>query len=194
MKNFINELKNSKWWKNLPDKRKQHTEYVVEAAIKYNKEFNLNLEKEEIIKAAYLHDIGKSIKKDDYKKFIKENKIKIKKSEKKSLSFWHAPISEFISKKYFKIKNKNILKAIRYHTTAKANMPLLSKLIYFSDFMALDRNLTLHQEINNNLNKGLNKLLYIILTEKIKYLLTTNSYIHPNIIKFRNKIIEEINK
>lgn len=185
---------NSAWWKNLSEPRKEHIENVVQIALKYNQIFRLRIDENKIIKAGYLHDIGKSLKSSERKKFIKKHKIKLDRYEKKNSSLIHAPISAFIAKHYFGIKCKSILKSIKFHTISSENMSRLCKLIYFSDFMTPDRKLNLHQQIIDNSDKGLDNLLIIILNEKIKYLLSANAIIHPNILKFRNRLLDSLNK
>lgn len=190
MKNFISKIKKSVWWEKLSCSRIKHIENVHVTCVKYNGIFKLNLSGELILKTAYLHDISKGMNFEEEKNFVKKNKIYLDKYERQARNLYHAPISAYISSKYFNINDKSIVKTIRYHTIGSENISKLFKLLYFSDIMSPDRKLKLHIYINNNLDKGLDKLILVILNEKIKYLLKIGKLIHPNILKFRNKLLE----
>lgn len=187
---FISQVKESKWWFKLDNFRKNHIEEVNNQGLKYNKIFNLNIPEDKIIKAAYLHDIGKGLTPSEELDFIKNNQLNLDEIEMKNRVLYHAPISSFIAETEFGILDKDILDSVRYHTVSREEMSKLEKLIYFSDFISPDRKLKINKQIESEYSQGLDKLLLLITSEKIKYLLSTYKTIHPNIIKLRNKLIE----
>ena len=59
--------------------------------------------------------------------------------EEKAEKLWHAISGATFVRYILNIQDEQIIDAIRYHTTAKADMPLLSKILYLADFTSRDR-------------------------------------------------------
>lgn len=112
----------------LSEKRLLHTKNVALMAVKLNEQ--LNLPYNEVMISALLHDNAKF-------------------SEKKS-TFWngiymdgpyaHAFVGAEEAEKDFAINDPAILDAVRFHTTGRANMSELEKLIFLADFVEETRN------------------------------------------------------
>ena len=115
--------------KTLPEKRLKHTADVVVCALKKVKELDLDEDRVKI--ATLLHDCAKYI---DYKT-VEGFTI----DEDVPEPVIHAFLGAFIAKKYFGV-DEEIEDAIRYHTSGKANMTLLSKLVFVADMLEEGRN------------------------------------------------------
>ncbi len=115
--------------KTLPLKRLKHTADVVVCALKKAKE--LGLDEERVRIATTLHDCAKYI---DHKT-IEGFKV----DEDVPEPVIHAFLGAFIAKKYLGV-DEEIEDAIRYHTSGKANMTLLSKLVFVADMLEEGRN------------------------------------------------------
>lgn len=109
----------------LPEKRLKHTADVVISALSKAKE--LGLDKEKVIISATLHDIAKY----HGGEIPKEAKIPPDMPE----PVIHAFLGAYFAEKQLGITDTEILDAIRYHTTAKADMSLLGKLIFVADMV-----------------------------------------------------------
>lgn len=115
----------------IPEKRLNHSIEVANLALKVAKVNNLEpLEKYFV--AALLHDLGKTYSKED------ENMISIMKKYYKEYleipSFaYHQFVGEYIAKTEFGIKDEEILDAIKFHCTGKANMSDLGMVVYACD-------------------------------------------------------------
>ncbi len=53
---------------------------------------------------------------------------------------WHAPVGAIIAASEFNVTDKEVLNAIRYHTTGRAGMSKLEKVIYVADMTEPGRN------------------------------------------------------
>lgn len=69
--------------------------------------------------ACYCHDLGRVVNNDEILEFCIENNIEITDEEKQMPSILHQKISKVIAKSVFGIEDKDILNAIRYHTTSR---------------------------------------------------------------------------
>ena len=110
---------------NLPYKRVKHTADVVVCALKRAKE--LNLDEDKVALTATLHDCAKYI---DYKT-VEGFSL----PENVPAPVVHAFLGAYIAEKVLGVTDKEILDAIRYHTSGRANMSTLEKLIFVADMV-----------------------------------------------------------
>lgn len=110
--------------KHLPEKRLRHTADVVVCALQKAKELSLDTEKVRI--AATLHDCAKYM---DYTKvegFTLPDGV--------PTPVVHSFLGAFVAER-IGVDDDEILDAIRYHTSGKANMTTLGKLIFVADMV-----------------------------------------------------------
>lgn len=110
---------------NLPEKRIKHTANVTECALKKAKE--LNLKEEKVYLAAMLHDCAKYL---DYTKvggFVLPDGV--------PAPVVHSFLGAFVAERVLGVCDEEVLDAIRYHTSGKADMSLLGKLIFVADMI-----------------------------------------------------------
>ena len=113
----------------MPEKRVKHTANVVISALKKAKE--LGLDEKKVMIAATLHDCAK------YFDHTKIDGFTIDKDVPPPVI--HQFLGAFVAEKFLGVFDKEILDAIRYHTSGKADMSLLGKLIFVADMVEEDR-------------------------------------------------------
>ena len=109
----------------LPQKRLIHTASVVITALSKAKSLGLDADKVRI--SATLHDVAK------YLDHTKVSGFSIEKDVPQPVI--HAFLGAFVAKKMLGITDEEILDAIAYHTSGKANMTTLGKLIFVADMV-----------------------------------------------------------
>ncbi len=114
----------------LTKKRLLHTANVVITAL--SKVKALNLDEDKVFISATLHDVAKYLDYSTEKDFVLPKNV----PEPVVHSFFGA----FVAEKYLGVKDGEILDAIRYHTSGKADMSLLGKLIFVADMVEEGRN------------------------------------------------------
>lgn len=169
---------------NLMEKRYIHTLGVAETAKKLAKLNGISEEKAEI--AGLAHDVAKNISKEKIKEIIKENNIGLSKIEEVSANLWHSIIAPIEAKNRFKIEDEEILDSIRWHTTGKENMSILTKIIYIADMIEPNRNFEGVEELRKVTFENLDRGVFSGLTSSIKVLLTQNLLIDENTMRARN--------
>lgn len=117
---------------NPTDERVIHSIGVYEMALKLNQLHKLNVSEEKIKIAALLHDYSKYDGVDSIKQILKENNMEF--DETISPKLWHSLYGPLFIKRDLGIDDEEILNAIYYHSTGRANMTNLEKLIYLSDY------------------------------------------------------------
>lgn len=85
--------------------------------------------------AGLLHDCAKKYSNDELLNFCKEYKIVPSKAQKASPDLLHGIVGSYMAMDKYKVKDRNILNAIAYHTTGHADMSLLEKIIFIADYI-----------------------------------------------------------
>ena len=145
----------------LPERRVIHTANVVICALKKAKELNLDCEKVRL--AATLHDCAKY---DDYKSY-KGFTMPIDVPPPAV----HAFLGAFVAENILGIDDAEILDAIRYHTSGKAEMSTLSKLIFVADMIEEGRNYDGVDNLRQEYDKDFESCFRLCLKEETVHLI-----------------------
>lgn len=125
------ELKNR-----LSEKRYLHSLAVSEAARSLASKYHCDPQKAAF--AGLIHDVCKDDSKEKQLQTAKEFGIMLTESERCCPKLWHAVVGAAYAERYF-TDDQDIICAVRYHTTARADMSLLEKIIYVADCVSADR-------------------------------------------------------
>lgn len=170
----------------LPEKRYLHSLRVAKEAVALAKHYSTDEQKAYI--AGLLHDCAKYIDKDESIKMLEDNDVEVNICEKNNKGLLHAPLGAIIAAKEFGINDNVILSAIQNHTTGKANMSDLDKIIYLADLIEPGRNYTEIDDIRTKVYENLNIGMLYGLEYSIRYILSKKAVIHPNTIDAWNYI------
>ena len=160
-------------------KRFEHTvgvEYMAAAlAMRYDCDI------EDARTAGLLHDCAKCLTDEKRLTICRKHHISITSVERKNPFLLHAKVGAYLAQKKYGVKNKDILNAIRNHTTVRQNMSTLEKIIFVADYIEPGRahapaNLA---EIRKLAFVDLDKALVRILEETLNYLKNSDGDIDP---------------
>lgn len=171
----------------MPEKRYIHTIGVMETAIKLAELYGEDVKSAET--AAILHDIAKYADENWMIQIVKENGMD------KRLINWgpeilHGPVGAWIAEHEFNISNQDILNSIHYHTTGRAGMSKLEKIIYIADMIEPNRKFDGVEKLRNKAEKGLEKAMKACIRHSIKFLVKTKQPIFPLSIECYNDLIK----
>lgn len=127
----------------LPKKRYEHTLGVAYTAAALAMCYGEDILKAEL--AGILHDVAKAKKsselKDDMKGYIDPytDGDYVALIADKAPQILHAIYAPYLAKKDYRIEDKDILSAIRWHTTGKKNMTMLEKIVFVADYIEPNR-------------------------------------------------------
>ena len=170
--------------KRLNPNRYYHSLCVADEALRLAEKYGCDQEKAYL--AGLLHDITKNSDKEEHLHIFDSFGIILSDIEMSAEKLWHAISGAAFVKNILQIDDENIINAIRYHTTAHANMNLLEKIIYLADFISQDRNYDDVDVIRNLVDESLEKALCYALTYSIKDLLEKGRAIHPDTVSAYN--------
>ena len=172
---------------NLKEKRYIHVLGVISVAKKLAEINNVSLEKAEI--AALCHDIAKNMTKEKMEEIINKNNKVLDESERNTQALWHSIIAPIVAKDVLCIDDEEILGAIRWHTTGKANMSVLEKIIYIADMIEPSRVYTGVEEIRNKTLEDLDKGVLLGINHTINYLISQGQLVDIHTIEARNYLL-----
>ena len=166
----------------LSEKRFRHSQNVVKRALEYAKIYGMD---ENIVKlCAISHDIAKEFTDSENREYIEKYNIKLDDIEKENKSLIHAKIGAEIVKNEYGF-SEDMSNAVKYHTTGRANMSTLEKIICLADATEEGReelNLEYVEIIKRNLDEGMVEICKWCL----EYILSTKKVIHPDTINCYN--------
>lgn len=178
-----------KWLKeNLNEKRYIHTLGTADCAKELAQKFGLNSEKAYL--AGLLHDCAKCFSNEKLLDIIYKH-LNVEECEMLNYKTLHAPVSAYIAEKEFKITDKEILSAIRWHTLGRLDMTDFEKIVFIAD--KIEPN-TRDKEYSDKIRvlldeeNGLNKALLKCYKETIKSLVKRDLKICLLTIEIYNKL------
>lgn len=153
----------------LSDRRFEHSLGVEYTAACMAMCHNMDVEQAAI--AGLLHDCAKNFSAAEKIAKCEKYGLPISSYERENPELLHAKLGAAVAKDKFKIKDREILSAITWHTTGHPNMSDLDKVIYIADFIEPNRKyLPEMDEIRREAFTDLDKCLLHILSNILDYL------------------------
>ncbi len=154
----------------LRQKRFSHTLAVVKAARELAEYYGENTEKAAL--AAMAHDICKEMAKEEMLQWIKKSDIIFDDDLLSLDEVLHGfAAAEFIRERFL-IYNTDVINAVRYHTTARANMSNNEKIVYIADLISEDREYSDVEKMRKiayvSLDKGMRYALRYTISDLVK--------------------------
>ena len=174
----------------MSKKRYVHSLNVAKAAQQLAIKYGANIEKAMV--AGILHDITKEMPFDEQLQIIKSNGIILDKVQIISPKTWHAISGCILIEQELDIKDEDILNAVRYHTSGRANMGLLEKVIFVADFIGEERDYKGVDIMRSKAKKSLEEAMLYGVSFTIKDLSEKQCAIDMNTLALYNELI--INK
>lgn len=123
--------------KRLNPDRLYHSLNVADEAKKLAKHYGADEQK--AFTAGLLHDILKNTPDSELLQYFERNGIMLTETERASRKTWHAMAGADFLRRELHVTDADILSAVRWHTTGRAGMTLLDKVLFVADFISADR-------------------------------------------------------
>ncbi len=158
-----------------------HSIQVAETAEKLAKIWQVN--REEAFLSGLWHDIAKDLTPKDFFDLGLELSQELLTIFQEYPKIFHAFSAPLLLEKKLKITNTNILSAIKWHTTGKAELTDLEKIIYISDYIEPGRPFKEKEDIWVLAKQDLNRAVLATATASLKYLKQKKVKIYPSLIE-----------
>jgi nicotinate-nucleotide adenylyltransferase len=158
--------------------------------------------------AALLHDITKEFTVEQHVNMLQKYGENVSKLDRLSYKTLHARTAPYaIKEKYPEFACDEVLMAVRYHTTGRANMSLGEKIIFLADYIDMSRKFDDCVYLRNYFwdtdpesmteserMEHLDKTLMLAFDMTIKALVDENSPISTESVEARNYLVAELSK
>ncbi len=171
----------------LTPKRFNHSLAVAEEAKRLARKYGED--EARLFTAGLLHDAMKDSSPEEQLKLLDEDGIMLSDIEKSAKKLWHAISGEVFARRVVGIEDKEILSAIRYHTTAKAGMTKFEKLLYVADFTSADRDYDGVDAVRSAADRDLDEAMEEGLSFTVSDLAGQRRPIHPDTVDAYNEIV-----
>lgn len=173
----------------LTEHRYQHTLGVMETAIQLAEKYAADVKKAEL--AAIFHDYAKFRPKEEMKQIIKEQGF-----PEDLLGYnpelWHAPAGTYLVEKEAGITDRDVLDAIRFHTSGRPNMTLLEKVIYLADYIEPGRHFPGVEEVREIAEGSLDRAVIKAVQNTILFLMKKNQTVYPDTFYTYNDLVQKL--
>ena len=139
--------------------------------------------------AGILHDIMKNSPPEEQLAVLEQAGAVLTADERANPKLWHAMAGEAYARTALQVKDADILRAIRYHTTARAGMSVLEKVLYIADFISADRDYNGVEEMRAAAGVSLEAAMLKGMRFCITDLVQSGQVIHTDSVEAYNEII-----
>ena len=176
----------------MGDYRYEHSVNVADEAVTLAELYGGDVKK--AYTAGILHDVTKELPNDKQLQIINDGGIILDDVQKQAPKLWHAISGSVYIQTELGITDSDIINAIRYHTTGRANMSLLEKIIYIADYTAKGRDYNGVEVMRELSRKSLEDAMIFSYQFTINKLSSLESAIHPDEIYGYNDIVLKRNR
>lgn len=172
----------------LSEERFYHSKCVQKRCEELAKIYGVNVDKAR--KVGIAHDIAKEMSNEEKMKYVSDNNMVIDEIERLNTGLLHAKIGADIVKKQFGFTD-DMVEAVAYHTTARKNMCMLSKILFVADATGDDRHWDDLEPVKTKSETDLDWAIIYIIEINIRQNMEKGKLIHPDSIYARNELIKE---
>lgn len=171
----------------LSDYRYHHSLCVADEAARLAKRYGAD--EKQAYTAGILHDIMKDADANTQLQILADFDILMDEVERVSPTLWHARAGEAFIRHILQLPDEDILTAVRYHTTGRAGMSLLEKILFVADFTSADRTYDDVDEMRRLSDVSLEAAMEYGIAYTIHDLLNRGRPVHPDTLAAYNAII-----
>lgn len=170
--------------KRLPEKRRRHTYGVRDTAVLLAERYGADPKKAEL--AALCHDLYRYVEGAELADYVREFHLPERYLTSPNLA--HSKIAAAVMKRDFGIEDEDLLNAVSYHTTGRAGMSLLEKIVFLADAIEPGRDYPGVGELRKTAEENLDSAVLQSLEGTIRFLEREHTPIDEDTIKARNDL------
>lgn len=191
------DLEQAKAWlsQQLTAERFEHSLGAMDKAAELAEKFQLlPAEKEQALLAGLLHDAAKTIPASELIDYCQQHELPLEETDRQAPQTLHPFVGAHMVHEALKLGQPDLLNAIRYHTTGRAGMSRVEKIVYIADKIEGNtRNPLYVQKVTGSLDfrnpHSLDLTMLYILDSTIQFLIEKHQTIHPRTIEARNDFV-----
>lgn len=139
--------------------------------------------------AGLLHDVMKNSSPEEQLGVISEAGIELTPVEYVNRKLWHAIAGAAYIRNVMGINNRDLIKAVRYHTTGRAEMSPLEKTVYLADYISAERNYPGVDDMRRLCMVSADEAIFYALQFGIPDLVNKGQVVHPDSLDLYNEVL-----
>ena len=171
----------------MGDYRYTHSVNVSEEAVALAKLYGAD--EKDAYTAGILHDITKELPAEEQLQIIADGGIILDDVQKNAPKLWHSISGSVYVQTHLGITDSDIINAIRYHTTGRAGMSLLEKIIYTADYTSAERSYNGADIMREKSRKSLEEAMIFSCQFTLRNLSEKEAAIHPDQLFCYNDLV-----
>lgn len=171
----------------LSPERFRHVLGVVDTIVELAARYGVDPRRARL--AALLHDVAKEYPRERLLKEASDSGIVLTEIEQLATALIHAPVGAEVARREFGVDDADVLAAIRYHTTGRAGMSPLEKLLFLADYIEPGREFPGVDEVRKAALSSLDEAVLLALDQTLVYLVSRGRLIHPDALDARNELL-----
>ena len=172
------------------EKRRVHTYGVVETAEKMARFYGVDMAKART--AALFHDMFRGVSVEELNSYVQELGLDEKYMNNANLA--HGKIAAAIMKRDYGIEDEDILNAVSFHTTGRAGMSDLEKVVYIADAIEPNRDYPSVELLRKAAYDGLDEVCLLSMEKTIDFVKSKDMYLDEDTIHARDWLRRKINE
>lgn len=173
---------------NLSEKRYRHSLGVADEAVKLARCYHSDEDKAYL--SGLVHDCAKEIPADDARRLLTDKYgIALDPVTRYTPKLLHGPLGACMAQSDFGICDAEILDAIKFHTTAKADMSVLTKILYIADYIEPNRDFEGVDELRTLAYESIDDAIITGLDYTVQELVSEGFMLHPDTVHARNFLL-----
>lgn len=168
----------------LTEKRQRHTRGVVKTAVELARRYGADAAKAE--QAALFHDMFRSESVETLNRYVTELELDPRYLNDVNLS--HGKIAAAVMARDWGITDRDVINAVKYHTTGRAGMSLLEQIIYLADAIEPGRDYPGVDRLRKLAEQSLNQACLFSFENTIRHVRQKGNALHEDTIKARDAL------
>lgn len=171
----------------LDEYRMYHSECVSECAAVLAEKYGADIKKARL--AGLMHDVMKNASPNEHLDLMQRSGETLSKVDLTNSKVWHQLSGAQYLKESGIITDEEIIGAVRWHTTGRAGMTLLEKIVYTADFISADRDYPDVGVVRKLAEESLEKAILYTARYTVKKLVSADLPIHPATVECYNDML-----
>lgn len=176
--------------KKMSSKRRAHTYAVAKEAKTLAAHYGEDVSKAEL--AALFHDFYRGIDEEALNDYVRQFDLDVNYLDNGNLA--HGKIAGIMMKREYNIEDEDMINAVSYHTTGRAGMSKLEKIIYLADAIEPNRSYPGVNELRKLAYEDLEEACLLSLNHVAYYVKSHGLYLDEDTIRARDSIKMEIQR
>ena len=173
----------------LYEKRRVHTLGVLDTALSLSEKYGADPEKAEI--AALAHDLYRGLRGEELNDTVRELGLPEKYIDDPNLA--HGKIAAIRLREDYGLEDEDIINAVSYHTTGRAGMSTLEKVIYLADAIEPGRDYPGVDELRKEAERGLDEACLMAMENTIRHVRDQGAYLDEDTLEAEDHLKKVLN-